>query len=73
MALHFLEHGFTLPSLQDPGTSHVFELYESGGQRCLRVWLGGQEPGAHIIVTLSKAQALDLAEAADGLAQRIND
>lgn len=73
MALHFLEHDFALSSLQDPTITHRLELYEAGGQRFLRVWLGGQDPGAHFIATLTKAQALALAEAAEGLAQRITE
>jgi hypothetical protein len=73
MALHFLEHGFALPDLDHPGLTHGLELYEAGGERFLRVWVGGGKPGAQILCRLTRAQALALAEAAEGLAQRITD
>jgi len=73
MALHFLEHGFTAPDLNDPHVLHGLELYEAGGERFLRVWLGGRQPGDHIIARLTRRQALDLASAAEALAQRVSE
>lgn len=73
MALHFLEPPLALLAISQPEATHHLELYEQGGERFLRLWLGGQAPGAHVIAKMTRAQALALAEAAEALAQRISD
>lgn len=63
-----------LPDADAPAVEHVFEVYETGGVRYLRITFGhaiGQASG--ITVSLSRGQAEQLRDGAGYLANRIVD
>lgn len=71
MALHFLPDHFTAPDREPPHDRHELELFEQTGQRYLRLWVGGIGKNQPVCMSLTKAQALSLAAAAEALAHRI--
>lgn len=72
-ALHFItneDQMLSLPSIDPVGAGPLgIELYEHGGQRCLRITDGP----ASRIVTLTREQAQLLASAAEDLLERLMD
>ena len=70
-ALHFLEHGTMLQDHFTEGLQHELELYETGGELFLRLWIGGIGANKPVLCRLSKAQAAQIAEAAEKLAGRL--
>lgn len=67
----FLEHGFSLQDLNSPDVHHDLELYETGGELFLRLWVGGHGKDGSIICRISQSQARQLAEGAEALASRL--
>ena len=71
-AAHFLDHEFHLSDLSREGIHHTLELYETGGELFLRLWIGGRGEGDGLICKLTRAQAKELAQGAERLATRLN-
>lgn len=72
-ALHFLDHDFNLTDDKSPTETHTLELYETGGGRYLRIWIGGRGTGNEVRCKVTKEQAVQLADAAEYLRDRIAD
>lgn len=70
-ALHFLEHGTLLADHFTEGLQHELELFETGGQLFLRLWIGGIGADMPVTCRLSQAQADELAKGAEALAGRL--
>ena len=70
-ALHFLEHEFALADYFTEGLAHDLELYETGGELFLRLWIGGRGADMPVLCRLSQDQAKELAEGANRLAGRV--
>lgn len=70
-ALHFLDFNFLLADYSQQGISHNLELFETGGELFLRLWVGGRGAGQPVLCRLTQAQADDLAESAQQFARRL--
>lgn len=70
-ALHFIEHGTLLADHVTQGLSHELELFETGGELFLRLWIGGIGANMPVTCRVTLQQAQQLAEAADAFAHRL--
>lgn len=70
-AANFLDHDFLLDDYITQGLQHHLELYETGGELFLRLWVGGRGADMPVLCRLSKAQAKELAQGAEGLSTRL--
>ena len=70
-AVHFLEHGTLLADHFTEGLEHEVELFETGGQLFLRLWIGGIGADMPVTCRLTQAQADHLAQGAQSLAARL--
>ncbi|KUM02760.1 hypothetical protein AWB61_03075 [Chromobacterium sp. F49] len=71
-AVHFLDDQFLLADARDDAVEHELELFETGGKRYLRIWVGGIGNGPEILCEITEEQARQLSEAAESLADRIS-
>ena len=72
-ALHFLEHGFCVADQKDGGVCHDVELFETGGELFIRMWVGGVSANNPVTGKMTIQQASQLAEGAQAFAARLRD
>ena len=70
-AHHYLEHGFNMIDYKDDHIFHGLELYETGGELFVRVWVGGESANNPVIGKITIQQARQLADGAEALASRL--
>jgi hypothetical protein len=70
-AVHFLEHEFSLQDAYAKNVHHDLELFETGGELFLRIWIGGLGKNSPVVCRLTQSQASNLAEGAEALARRL--
>ena len=71
-ATHFLDHNFLLADYFTQGLNHDLELYETGGELFLRLWVGGRGANKPVLCRLTQAQTNQLAQGAQDLAARFS-
>jgi hypothetical protein len=72
-ALHFIDPPLVGPDVTEPTVFHELELFEHGGNRFLRIKLGGNRAPSEVTMQLTRRQAAQLAQAAEGLRDRVLD
>ncbi len=70
-ALHFLDHDFDLVDYHTQGVKHTLELYETGGELFLRLWINGRGSDMPVLCRVTRDQAKELAAGADYFATRL--
>ena len=71
MAVNFLDHDFQLADAVTEGLQHHVDLYESGGDLFMRIWISGRGNDMPLCLKLTADQARQFADGAERLATRL--